>query len=221
MLLEGFSTTLYDNVRPVIIRCSSLDILCNLVNILKKEILEGNKYIDSITEWLTNGDDVEQILPKGESLVAFKPVVTRLIEDVQERLIFVAQTYMRDKITDYVPKPADLNYPDKLIEGKRCYIDRDPDLIEPFLAKKGPVTPQEGTTSAENGASEQVPTDPAPPQTSTQALTEVGKEFYATWYPTLEHTLKLLFKLYYTVDVSITSRQNWDLVPKIDPVRIR
>jgi hypothetical protein len=165
MLLEGFSTTLYDNVRPVIIRCSSLEVLCNLVNILKKETLE------------------EQILPKGESLVAFKPVVTRLIEDVQERLIFVAQTYMRDKITDYVPKPADLNYPDKLIE-----------------AKKGPVA-QEGVTSVVGGTAEQLPADPVPPQTSTQALTEAGKEFYATWYPTLEHTLKLLFKLYYTVDI--------------------
>lgn len=66
---------------------------------------------------INDAKQTEQILPKGESLVAFKPVVTRLIEDVQERLIFVAQTYMRDKITDYVPKPADLNYPDKLIEG--------------------------------------------------------------------------------------------------------
>lgn len=136
--------------------------------------------------------------------MAFKPVVTRLIEDVQERLIFVAQTYMRDKITDYVPKPADLNYPDKLIDGKLAYLAVD--LVLTFhlvLAKKGPVA-----LGVVNGAAEQVPTDPVPPQTSTQALTEAGKEFYATWYPTLEHTLKLLFKLYYTVDVSTSSMQN-------------
>jgi hypothetical protein len=88
------------------------------------------------------------------------------------------------------------------------------------LAKKGPVA-QEGVTSVVGGTTEQLPADLVPPQTSTQALTEAGKEFYATWYPTLEHTLKLLFKLYYTVDVSIYTTQNWDLAPKIDSVRIR
>jgi len=53
-----------------------------------------------------------------------------------------------------------------------------------------------------SGTTDQSATDPVHLQTSAQALSEVGKEFYATWYPTLEHTLKLLFKLYYTVDVS-------------------
>ncbi len=143
----------------------------------------------------------EQILPKGESLVAFKPVVTRLIEDVQERLIFVAQTYMRDKITDYVPKPADLNYPDILIEGMFVTREVNGNTNISLKAKKGPIATHE-TVPSTNGTSDQPAADPVPLQTSAQTLTEVGKEFYATWYPTLEHTLKLLFKLYYSVDVS-------------------
>jgi hypothetical protein len=42
LLLEGFSTTLYDIVRPLVVRCSSLDVLCSLIETLKKQILEGN-----------------------------------------------------------------------------------------------------------------------------------------------------------------------------------
>eukprot|EP00005_Dracoamoeba_jomungandri_P009292 CAMPEP_0174272876 /NCGR_PEP_ID=MMETSP0439-20130205/52638_1 /TAXON_ID=0 /ORGANISM="Stereomyxa ramosa, Strain Chinc5" /LENGTH=227 /DNA_ID=CAMNT_0015363687 /DNA_START=411 /DNA_END=1091 /DNA_ORIENTATION=+ len=99
-MLEGFTTVLYDNVRPLIIRSHSIDTLCSLTDILNTEVLQ------------------DQMSTKGESVASFHPVVTRLLEDVQERLYFLSQTYMRDEISSYFPLPDDLDYPAKLFPDK-------------------------------------------------------------------------------------------------------
>jgi hypothetical protein len=59
----------------------------------------------------------EQIAKRGESVVAFKPIVTKIIQDIQERLIFVAQTFIRDRIANYEPNSNDLDFPNKLLKG--------------------------------------------------------------------------------------------------------
>jgi hypothetical protein len=98
-LLEGFSSSLYESFRPIFIRSHNIEMLCSLVYMLKSEIIN------------------EQLVTRGKSVEAFKPIVDRMLQDVQERLTFLAQTYIRDEITGYVPSPADLNYPEKLSES--------------------------------------------------------------------------------------------------------
>ena len=97
-LLEGFSSSLYESFRPIFIRSHNIEMLCSLVYMLKTEIIN------------------EQLVTRGKSVEAFKPIVDRMLQDVQERLTFLAQTYIRDEITSYLPLPEDLNYPEKLSE---------------------------------------------------------------------------------------------------------
>jgi hypothetical protein len=61
---------------------------------------------------------------RGESVAAFKPIVTKIIQDIQERLIFVAQTFIHDRIANYEPNSNDLDFPNKLLKGnsKICQI---------------------------------------------------------------------------------------------------
>jgi hypothetical protein len=68
--------------------------------------------------FLTSNAGTGQMAKRGDSVAAFKPIVTKLIQDIQERLIFVAQTFIYDNIANFVPQPQDLDYPNKLHNGE-------------------------------------------------------------------------------------------------------
>lgn len=50
----------------------------------------------------------------AEQLQAFHQVALQMLEDVQERLVYRANIYIRDDILGYKPSPGDLTYPEKL-----------------------------------------------------------------------------------------------------------
>lgn len=95
-LVDPLCTLLYDTLRPKLIHEADLDLLCELVDILKTEVLE------------------EQLVRRGESVAGLRPTVLRILADVRERLTFRAQTHVRDEIANYFPSTEDLDYPAKL-----------------------------------------------------------------------------------------------------------
>eukprot|EP00898_Chlorokybus_atmophyticus_P000708 jgi/Chlat1/1638/Chrsp127S01891 len=95
-LLDPLCTVLYDALRPLFVHEQDLDLLCELVEILRGEVLE------------------EHLGRRGEAVAGLRPTVERINADVQERLIFRAQTFMRDEVATYTPTPDDLDYPAKL-----------------------------------------------------------------------------------------------------------
>lgn len=46
----------------------------------------------------------------------FIPYILRMLQDIQERIIFLVQTFIRDEIYTYIPNINDLNYPDNLVK---------------------------------------------------------------------------------------------------------
>ncbi|KAK2970720.1 hypothetical protein RJ640_015145 [Escallonia rubra] len=95
-LVDPLCTHLYDTLRPRLIHETNLDILCELVNILKVEVLG------------------EQLGRRSESWAGLHPTLDRILADVHERLTFRARTHIRDEIANYIPFDEDLNYPAKL-----------------------------------------------------------------------------------------------------------
>ncbi|KAK6126691.1 hypothetical protein DH2020_039571 [Rehmannia glutinosa] len=95
-LIDPLCTYLYDTLRPKLIHEANLDILCELVDILKVEVL------------------AEQVSRRGESLAGLRPTLERILADVHERLTFRARTHIRDEIANYLPLDEDLDYPAKL-----------------------------------------------------------------------------------------------------------
>ncbi|KAJ7558438.1 hypothetical protein O6H91_04G039200 [Diphasiastrum complanatum] len=95
-LLDPLCISLYDTLRPKYIYEADLDLLCELVEILKVEVLD------------------EQLSRRGESVGGLRPTILRTLADVQERLTFRAQTFMRDEIANYLPIADDIDYPNKL-----------------------------------------------------------------------------------------------------------
>uniref|UniRef100_A0A0D3AQB9 Conserved oligomeric Golgi complex subunit 3 n=1 Tax=Brassica oleracea var. oleracea TaxID=109376 RepID=A0A0D3AQB9_BRAOL len=95
-LVDPLSTYLYDILRPKLIHEANIDLLCELVHILKVEVLG------------------EQSARQSEPLAGLRPTLQRILADVNERLTFRARTYIRDEIANYIPSYEDLDYPGKL-----------------------------------------------------------------------------------------------------------
>ncbi|KAE8677130.1 Sec34-like family protein isoform 2 [Hibiscus syriacus] len=95
-LIDPLSTYLYDILRPKLIHEASVDFLCEMVDILKVEVLG------------------EQFSRRSESLAGLRPTLERILADTHERLTFRARTYIRDEIANYIPSSEDLDYPAKL-----------------------------------------------------------------------------------------------------------
>ncbi|KAF2285121.1 hypothetical protein GH714_037969 [Hevea brasiliensis] len=95
-LVDPLSTFLYDTLRPKLIHEINVDLLCELVDILKVEVLG------------------EQLSRRSESLAGLRPTLERILADIHERLTFRARTHIHDEIANYVPSDKDLDYPAKL-----------------------------------------------------------------------------------------------------------
>lgn len=78
------STYLYDILRPKLIHEANIDLLCELVHILKVEVLG------------------EQSARQSEPLAGLQPTLQRILADVNERLTFRARTYIRDEVPCYL-----------------------------------------------------------------------------------------------------------------------
>ncbi|XP_044962426.1 conserved oligomeric Golgi complex subunit 3 isoform X2 [Hordeum vulgare subsp. vulgare] len=95
-LMDPLCTHLYDTLRPRLIYEGNIDSLCELVDILKVEVLG------------------EQLSRRGKAAAGLRPILQRILADVLERLAFCARTHIREGIANFRPSDEDLDYPGKL-----------------------------------------------------------------------------------------------------------
>jgi hypothetical protein len=158
-LVVDLCNLLYKQMRPSLIHQSSMELLCELVHVLQQEVLEEQL--------------VGKAMASTPALRFFEPVIGRMVQDTQERLIFCAQTHIRDEIEGFSPSAADLDYPQKLLD---------------FYAAE--AKEQTNATPDAEGADD-----------SANMLTNAN--IYATWFPALERTLMCLSRIYLNVEMSI------------------
>ena len=94
-MLGSFGMNVYEVTRPVLLK-QSLDDLCTVAGVLKIEIIE------------------EQIRRRPELATPILSGFRRILQDIQERLSFLVEIFIRDEVTTYVPTPNDLDYPNIL-----------------------------------------------------------------------------------------------------------
>eukprot|EP00891_Asterochloris_glomerata_P005633 jgi/Astpho2/5633/e_gw1.00079.14.1_t len=111
-LMEPLCTILYDTLRPRFIQLQHLNELCELVDILQHEVLE------------------EQLSRRGESAAPLRPVLQRTLADIQGRLIFKAQAFIKDEVIGHQPQPEDLDYPAKLQQVEGAAANGEPQAPE-------------------------------------------------------------------------------------------
>ncbi|XP_072071429.1 conserved oligomeric Golgi complex subunit 3 isoform X1 [Arachis hypogaea] len=116
-LMDPLSTYLYDTLRPKLVHETNIDFLCELVDILKVEVLG------------------EQPSRKSESLAGLRPTFERILADVHERLTFRARTHIHDEIANYIPSKEDLDYPEKLKRSAESTSEINPADDNPDIFK--------------------------------------------------------------------------------------
>ncbi|CAA0828639.1 sec34-like family protein [Striga hermonthica] len=116
-LIDPLCTYLYDTLRPRLIHEANLDVLCELVDILKVEVL------------------AEQVSRRGESLAGLRPTLERILADVHERLTFRARTHIRDEIANYLPLDEDLDYPTKLEQSAETNSEASSSVDNPDVSR--------------------------------------------------------------------------------------
>eukprot|EP00982_Pelagococcus_subviridis_P015953 31440-Pelagococcus_subviridis.AAC.13 len=96
LLLEPLGQLLLDVVRPQYIMWTDMFTIAEFVDLIKCKVME------------------EQLDKYGKTGSLLQPFVAVLLADVRERLIFRAQTFLRDNVSNYCPSATDLDYPSKL-----------------------------------------------------------------------------------------------------------
>lgn len=220
-LVDPLCTLLYDAVRPALIGVQDIDALCELVDILRLEVME------------------EQLGRRGDAVAPLEPMLQRTLADIQERLTFRAQAFVREEIAGFAPKPQDLDYP-RLLEQEATAAEAAAAAAAVGVAGAGGGGDSGGeggqqagaaegaaevgheeegeqdvlpVSTAGNGAAVTV-SAPSADQGSQQAQQEgqqgaaapagqVPAEAYRSWYPPVQRTLGLLSKLYRGVDARI------------------
>ncbi|KAF4727062.1 Golgi transport complex subunit 3, partial [Perkinsus olseni] len=113
-----YGKPLYAFLRSKIVSCQKVETLKNLAELISREVLapEGFDAYDpsKMKQAGANGADSDD----NSLLVPVLSVVYRLLKDVQERLIYRAQTYIRDDIRGFEPSQEDLKYPLRLFEDE-------------------------------------------------------------------------------------------------------
>ncbi|EPS44581.1 hypothetical protein H072_1414 [Dactylellina haptotyla CBS 200.50] len=159
--LESLSEPLYDSLRPRIMHETQLVKLCELCSLLQER-------------YMRDADEVE-VESYDRSQLDFGRLVQSPLQDAQARIIFRAQNVIRDDIENFVPKPEELDYPE------RNKVNQTP-LRSPRTPKAmDPTSPMEG----ENTSS-----------FDTDAV-------FQGWYPSLRKSIWLLSRIYRLVNSSV------------------
>ncbi|CAD5121956.1 DgyrCDS10413 [Dimorphilus gyrociliatus] len=208
--LEALCTLLYDVLRPFIIHINHLETLAELCSILKVEMLE------------------EHTISTGDCLLAFENVCNQMLQDVLERLVYRAQSYVRSEILGYKPAPGDLAYPDKLemmqniAHSHRKKLkghERTSSITSTASSTSAEVARINTGTSNNTTREETESNNSSPVGFSAISLEDTYSEvngrvvahpnmpispadLHGMWYPTVRRTLVCLSKLYRCVDKS-------------------
>jgi len=186
-LLSGLSAGLYAGLRPVLIQEVELEPIASAILVLRRDVLEL------------------QVLPRGEALGQFVPVINRLLSDMQLRLAYRAQTFINEQIASFEPSSRDVNYPQCLVIETQA---------TPPVEKKADKADQNGNGNenedrkdqrVEGGAGRATPAErdvnsPQLPSNSSGEEPGTPTRPSKLWYPTLGKTVMCLFKLHQCVE---------------------
>lgn len=185
--LETICEPLYDHLRPRIIHEDKIVKLCQLCTLLQTRYLF---------------DQEEEAEYTDANQLDFSALIQPALEDVQTRLVFRAQAFLRDEIERFKPRPEDLEYParnkqlsisasDKQISGRK---------VSHTDAYLNPPKPTKSTEDSTDTPIEQDLKWDYESQNAPDA-----------WYPTLRKAVWLLSRIYRLVNVQPHSQASYSI----------
>lgn len=200
--LETLCDYLYDSLRPRILHEPKLEVLCELCNVIQALIsLDGDPadeddnvlpipIAESGEEQLEEGESSFDISPHNTTKSAgdrlrFSLLLSTVLQDAQTRLVFRAQNVMESEVLHYVPKPEDLEYPEKL-----------------QIAKTGDTKREKGKERGLSSGTDKNVAMGVVEEDGIVVFKLPPESVVQIWYPTLQKTLWVLSRLHSYVNVS-------------------
>jgi len=123
--LENLCDYLYDDLRPRILHEARLSALCEVCTVLQALMVLDLASVadeDSADDEDGGGElvvDLEKARSgprhRGLRRLHMSQLLQTVLQDAQTRLFFKAQAVIQSEIRNYVAKPEDVAYPDKLV----------------------------------------------------------------------------------------------------------
>ncbi|RDH30469.1 Sec34-like family-domain-containing protein [Aspergillus welwitschiae] len=190
--LETICEPLYDHLRPRIIHEDKIVKLCQLCTLLQTRYL------------LDQDEEIEQQIDANQ--LDFPALIQPALEDVQTRLVFRAQAFLRDEIERYKPRPEDLDYPAR---NKQFSIS----VTEGQISGRKITSTDTTTTTLPNlpKPTTKLSSDSDPASTTPEDTTATTKwdlespttQDQSGWYPTLRKAIWLLSRIYRLVNSTV------------------
>ena len=175
-LLSSLASILYTALRPVIIKQTSLDALCEVIIILKEETVNDAVAASASKE------------PASAASEAYHAVLRRLIHDSQERLSYRASVLIREDIGGYIHREQDTDWRVRLAK-----------VDEARKEKREARRRKKAEEAAVSGGKEEKAADDAD-----DGVDDEGGAGISEWHhPVLELTLLTLSKLYRCLELSV------------------
>lgn len=130
----------------------------------------------------------EQLGRRVTGMDALRPMLARSLQDLQERLIYRCQAFIKDNVASYTPSADDVDFPAKL--EKLAAAEQQ----DAAAAAAAAAAAQAGQGEIQVEGAEQADAAPA-----------AQADPYSVWYLPLRSTLLVLSKLYRAVDPKIFS----------------
>ncbi|CAF2846052.1 unnamed protein product [Rotaria sp. Silwood2] len=181
-MLSEFCNLLYDNLRSRIIHVIHLETLAELVTILKVEMIE------------------EHVKNSVKELSTFETVCTQMLEDVQERLVYRTQVYIRNEILGYKPSPGDIAYPEKLEMMQKIAQSLKEQRVSRLNSQSSVDSTNEVFFETIPGTDLSVISSPI---TTKDGQVSSPADLHGMWYPTVRRALVCLSKLFRCLDRNI------------------
>ncbi|KAG1715625.1 hypothetical protein ID866_1549 [Astraeus odoratus] len=116
--MENLCDYLYDDLRPRILHETRLTTLCEVCTVLQAlMVLDVAELPDEPPDELSV--NLEHPKPRGLGGLRISHLLQMVLQDAQTRLFFKAQAVIQSEIRNYIPRPEDLAYPDKLIAARK------------------------------------------------------------------------------------------------------
>ncbi|KAH8869086.1 Conserved oligomeric Golgi complex subunit 3 [Schistosoma japonicum] len=191
-MLQKLCRCLYDAVRPLIIHINHVEILSELCDILKYELLQY--------------DDPQKTITNSPDMMAFTDLCSMLLADIQERLVFRAHIYIKSQIFGFVPSPGDLSYPEKL----EMMNDIAESISVPTNSNNSSDQKNESAESeAVTSGTDSSESNQQKASTTSDLVIQPGPnmslapaDLHGMWYPTVRRTLVCLSKLSRCLDAN-------------------
>ncbi|RWS10113.1 conserved oligomeric Golgi complex subunit 3-like protein [Dinothrombium tinctorium] len=170
--LEKLCLNLYDVLRSVVIHIEHLEILSELCIILKYEV-------------------IEDVLESSE-LQSFAHVMSQLLEDTQERLVYRTNIYLQTSIIGYSPAPGDLAYPEKL--------EMMESIAEYLITSNSSLSRSGSVCSIASASLSDVSLVTNDRSDFSSKFSSSPADIHGMWYPTVRRAIMCLTKLYRSLD---------------------